>query len=350
MSTDQTQNIEEGPTWEQMAMDELEYRGRPRVRVSNSGECERAMVYIAQGLEPSDPPDEHARNRMALGHMAEALIVKDLHAKGWETAHTRIQGRQLQIETTVPGTEYRLRGRPDGICRHPEYTKNYWVTLECKSMSTEMALRVEAQGIAQVYPKYMSQIAIYGRKLFEDGLVCNPHRGVFATMDRDGRPMAPERIAWSEDVERKTMEAIRLALERADLDELPERPYPPDSFECRFCSYHTMCRGAKAVWDEPDEGILSRRTTDPDVLEAARIWLETSDEQKRIKRVLQNASDDEGKVDIIAGGVTAGYFQPNRPPLYDPGLLQKKVPAEVLRECLAPHQDKREGFWVRATR
>ena len=52
--------------------------------------------------------------------------------------------------------------------------------------------------------------------------------------------------------------------------------------------------------------------------------------------------------DLTAAGVTAGYFHP-REPKYDPGMLEKLVPADVLRKC-APGPAAKDAFWVRKAR
>ena len=339
------------PDWQELAVKDLDRVSRPRLRISSSGQCERALVYTAQELPETDPPDERARNMMALGHMAEILIILNLHKSGWETKHTVADGGQLWIEVTIPGTTKVLRGRPDGICRHPDFTKNHWVTLECKSMSPDMADQVEESGVALIYPKYINQIAIYADRLHADKYVSHPHAGVFAMMDRNGRPMPPERVKWDPDKAENTLLGLRLAMERAVDGDYPDRPHPPDSFECRYCNYHSLCRGPRVVTDEPDgpqrTGV---HTDDPEVLEAALSWQSMDPEVRRTKRILQDASDNLSKINIIAGEVTAGYFQPRNQPVYDPRLLHQKVPADILRQCRSPHQDRREGFWVRRTR
>lgn len=338
--------------WQLLATQEITKPPSPvRLRVSSSGQCERALVYVAQGLPETDPPDQAARNRMALGHMAEILIILHLHQEGWETKYTVVDGGQLTVEVPIPGTGLVLRGHPDGLCRHSDYTRGHWVTLECKSMSSAMAGRVTAEGVAQVYPKYINQISLYALKLHQKKLVSHAHKGVFAMMDRNGDPMPPERTTWAEDHAQKTIDGLRLALQRAEANAIPPRPYPPDSFDCRYCNYHTLCRGPRTLQEEPDGPYKTgTQAADEDILEAARTWLSMDPELKRVKRILQDASDDQGKLDIFAGEVTAGYFQPRQPPAYDPALLLQKVPADILRQCLSPFQDKREGFWIRRTR
>ena len=110
------------------------------------------------GEPESDPADAHGENRMAMGHMAEVLIVRDMHRNGWETGHTVLsQGGQLEVE--LPGARRKARGHPDGTCRHPEFTNNLWVPMECKSMSVHKGLEVQDNGVAEATPTISARSA-----------------------------------------------------------------------------------------------------------------------------------------------------------------------------------------------
>ena len=337
--------------WQELAVEDIGWETKPRLRFSNAGRCERALAYVAQEIEETDPPDQKSRNRMALGHMAEILIVMEMNRQGWETKHTVIDGGQLEVEIEVPGTGKTLRGHPDGICRHPEFTENLWYTMEAKSMSEQWAEQVTADGIAKVYPHYMQQIGLYGRRLHQMDQVAEPDRGVFAIMDRDGAPLPPERVRWEvEDVDRN-LEVIANVIRMAEQGEIPERPYPPSSLDCKFCSYHSLCRGRLAVQAPPDTPHkLSIYSQDPEIVGAAREWREMKPAMDRVKRVLQNASDDNDKINVMAEGVTAGYFQPRDAPTFDHRKLVEMVPGDILRRCRQPYQDRRGGFWIRESR
>jgi CRISPR/Cas system-associated exonuclease Cas4 (RecB family) len=335
--------------WQQLAAQELDQPGEPRLRMSNAGKCPRALAYAAQGIPESDPPDGHSRNRMALGHMAEVLILRDLESRGWETDHTVLSpGGQLELELKVPGAGAAITGHPDGVCRHPEFTRDRWITLECKSMSISRGQETEERGVAEVYPQYLAQISLYARRLHQMGLVCHPERGLFAMMDRDGRPLPPERVSWEPELADGVLEKLKDLLREVEARAVPERPQPASSMECRYCSYHSLCRGPRTEKEEPANGrkasVLSQ---DPEVKEAAAEWLELKPRMDRVKDVLQEASDEAGKIDVAAGGVTAGYFQPKNRPNYDAGELERLVPADILRRCLSPRQDRRQGFWIR---
>ena len=63
-------------------------------------------------------------------------------------------------------------------------------------MSPERAEEVQREGITKVYPGYLTQISLYGRRLKEMNLVSHAERGIFGMMDREGRLLPPERVVW----------------------------------------------------------------------------------------------------------------------------------------------------------
>ena len=197
---------------------------------ATAGRRLRAQTYAGMGERESDPADAHGEN-----HMAEVLIVRDMHKNGWETAHTVLSpGGQLELEVELPGASRTARGHPDGACRHPEFTKDKWVTMECKSMSVHKGLEVQDNGVAEVYPHYIGQISIYGLRLFEMGLVSHPERGVFAMMDRDGRPLPAERVKWDEDTTRMNIGRMAEAAVHAERGDAPGAALRPGVQGVRF--------------------------------------------------------------------------------------------------------------------
>ena len=343
------------PEWQVLASEFLDRSQPPHLRMSAAGKCPRALGYAYQECQESNPPDDHSFNRMAMGHMAEILIVRNLHKNGWETDHTVLAPTgQLELEFQIPGTDIVLIGHPDGICMHPVFTKGKWVTLECKSMSVVRGEETQKLGVAETYPEYMVQISLYGRELHRMGLVSRPRVGVFAMMDRDGRPLPAERVSWEESLVDETLAKLRSVVETVDQGELPETPYGPTSLKCRYCNYNLLCRGPEPEVMEKvkyaDNGYEVKEvwnTDDPRILAAAQRWLEMKPEVDEIKDTLQSASDTANKVDVIAGMVIAGYFQPRNPPRYNTAELDKLVPSDILRRCLLPEEEARNGFWIR---
>ena len=349
---------ESSPEWQVLASEYLDRPQPPHLRMSAAGKCPRALAYAHMECQESNPPDDHSFNRMAMGHMAEILIVRNLHQNGWQTDHTVLSTTgQLELEFQIPGTDVVLIGHPDGICMHPEFTKGEWVPLECKSMSVERGVETRKHGVAETYPEYITQISLYGRELHKMGLVAHPDAGVFAMMDRDGRPLPPERVAWDEALVADTLEKLQQVVEQVERGELPERPYGPSSLKCRYCNYNLLCRGPEPEVMEKvhhaDNGYEIKQvldTDDPEIIGAAESWLELKPELDRVKDILQGASDAADKVDVAAGMVIAGYFQPRVPPKYSANKLDKLVPADILRKCLLPEEEARSGFWIRKAR
>ena len=339
------------PSWQHLAAIELDHPQTPRLRMSSAGKCPRRLAYAYLQTPESDPPNQHSLNRMAMGHMAEVLIVRSLHEAGWETDHTVLSDSgQLELSLTVPGTDVTLTGHPDGICRHPQFTNNLWFPLECKSMSIDRAVETEQHGVAAVYPDYLVQIALYSERLYEMGLTHHPLRGIFAMMDRDGRPLAPQRIPWEDSIVPNTLEKVSAVVTGADAGELPERPYPASSTECTFCPYYSLCRTPQYDDPQPPEdkptGIF---TEDPALLDAARKWAALKPQIDQHRDTLQEACNMADQVDIIGAGVVAGYFHPRPTQVYDPDKLRELVPDDVLKRCRINQSDKK-GFWVRTQR
>ena len=334
--------------WQSMASLELDREQPPHLRISSAGKCFRASAYAAAGEPESNPPGNQDRNRMAIGDMAEILILKELERNGWETAHTVLsEGGQLELKLELPGAGMTIPGHPDGICRHPDLTNNQWVTLECKSMGMDRALEVERDGIAAVYPEYIVQIGLYGRRMFEMKLVSHPERGVFGMMDRDGRMIPPERVSWERRLIDETIAKQAGAATSAKNGELPERPYAQSSSECKYCKYHSTCWGMDP---EKEEGPGRKRTVtseQQEVVEAARTWRELKPRVDKARDMLQAVSNSAGGADVMVEGIIGGYFQPRSERFYDPEALERVVPADILQKCLVNRREKLPAFWVR---
>ena len=341
--------------WQIAAAKDLDQQDAPHLRMSSGSKCPRSLAYAMIGTEETDLPDEEAENRMALGHMAEILIIRAMNRRGWETKHTVLTpGSQLDLSIPVPGTEREITGHPDGLCRHPQLTKDKWVTLECKSMSPFRGQETEREGIAETYPGYIIQIALYARKLYEMNLTSFPTRGVFAMMDREGKILPPERVTWDSSVYDDTMSKLERAVGQTDTEGvLPERPYAPQSTSCKFCNYHTVCWGEPKSREEAQVWPPKRKVLqDLKIVEAAQTWAKLKPEVDAARDVLQIACNEESKTDIEASGIVAGYFYPrDNGPFYDGRKLQELVPADILRKCLSSEQpEPKPGFWVRPAR
>lgn len=322
--------------------------------MSSAGKCPRRLAYAYLHTPESDPPNEHSLNRMALGHMAEVLIVRSLHKAGWETRNTVLsETGQLELSVPVPDTDLLLYGHPDGLCLHPVFTKGLWVPLECKSMSVDRANETQDNGVGLVYPDYIVQIALYGQRLHEMELVSYPHKGIFAMMDRDGRPIPAQRVTWDTSLYEETLTKVSHVVKEADAGRLPVRPYPPSSTECTFCPYFSLCQTpATAHRDPPGPPSTTPEpviTDDPKIEDASRQWTQLKPLMDNIRDTLQQASNMADQADIYCAGIIAGYFEPRPLQLYDPDKLHQFVPEDILAQCRVT-QSKKKGFWIRTPR
>lgn len=340
-------------SWQIQASDDLDKEQPPHLRMSQAGHCPVALAYAGMEIRETDPPGEDAEHRMAMGHMAEILIVRGLHARGWETRHTVLSdGGQLEVEIEIVFGEktWTITGHPDGICRHPEFTKGHWVLLECKSMSVDRAVEVEQYGIEARYPSYLIQAALYGKRLYEMGEIVHPRRAVFGMMDREGRLLPPERLAWQQDVVDGTLDKLSGVVGSISMGVIFPPAYEQESSECRYCGYHSLCWGAPRPENTETPRVV--RVTDRPTLEAtAQTWRELKPQVDIARDALQRESNNQGHKTIEVDGVLAGYFYPRETPVYDAAALEYRVPMDILRECLSVRQpNKRAPFWVRTAR
>ena len=337
--------------WQPIASRDLDREDEPHLRISAAGRCPRALGYATQGVQETNPPDQQARNRMAMGHMAEVLIIREMEKYGWQTENTVLSpGGQLELELEIPGTDGEtVRGHPDGICWHEEYTRNLKVPLEAKSMSEDKALEVMKQRIVNIYPGYLAQISLYGLKLKEMGLISHAERGIFGMMDREGRVLPPERASWDTDYTTDLLKKLAGIVNRAKQGEVADRPHAQSSTECKYCRYHTHCWGT-----DPDQEQLAQRETvtsqQEEVLDAARRWAELKPQVDRARDMLQAVSNSHGMADVNVEGVIGGYFQPRSERFYDPDALERAVPADILEKCRTNLREKPPAFWVRMDR
>lgn len=311
------------------------------IRMSSAGKCPRLQYYAAHETPESNPPDRQSENRMALGDAAETILINNMVKDGWEITDTRAvpDGEQIELEIDQP---LPMTGHPDGICRHPEHTRGKWVTLECKSMSTEQLQRVRRHGIARIYPDYLAQVTCYARVLYEQGRVSHPHRAVFTYMDRDGDNPAPERVSWETDHEDELWHSLTLNWQRITSGQIPERPYAPDDTNCQLCPYYTLCQGQ----NPPESWQRPATTYEPEVIEAGEVWLDADLKRRQSREILMQACPDPYEPGLIAGPVRASWFWPKESDTYDPAILERLVPQEVLRQCLNA-KAKGPAFWIR---
>ena len=333
--------------WQPLASRDLDIEQSPKLRMSAAGHCPASIAYAAHGFQETDPPDDTSRNRMAMGHFLEVLILRGLEAQGWEITNTVLDGGQLEISIEVNGET--ITGHPDGICRHPEWTAGMWVLLECKSMSVDRALEVEEYGVPAVYPSYLVQAALYAWRLHEMGLVAHPGRAVFGMMDREGRFLAPERVKIPSDVFPGIQDKFHAILDQRAMGMVPTPPLPQSSSECGYCSYHRMCWGAPPPRGKKQIPIV--KLDEQDIVGAAQRWHEAKPVVDEARDVLQKAANANDGATVEAGGVVGGYFSPRQTPVYDAKALDQLVPADILRQCRTDKQpDERLPFWVREAR
>ena len=338
----------EPANWQQSFAAEIQRSQDGRgLRVSSAGRCVRRQTYTALGARETDRGDDRSPARLALGHALEVLIVLNLKNDGWETQYTVLDGGQSELALAEMPF---VRGHPDGICRHPKHTNNMWVTLECKSMGPNRADLVFADGIFAHYEEYRSQIALYGKQMYREGKVEHPERGVFAMMDREGKPMIPERVSWTPRHFDEAIERLKIAKAHADAGTLPDRPYRPDDQNCVFCPFRTQCwemdttpaPAGRGVWKSQGNVTL----TDPKLEQRVAAYAAAMRDRREVTKALEEQCQLYGDATIEVGGLVAGYFYPSDSVTYDDSKLAQHLTAEQIRDCRAEPPARR--FWIRS--
>ena len=323
--------------------------GPARLRLSQTGQCQRRLHYINSRETPSDPTNLTRRHKLAMGHALEVLAILAFKSYGWETRHTCVDdGGQITLEMQIPGLDDPVQGHPDGICRHENFTENAWIPLECNSTSEFRAAMFEELGIAKVEPSYIMQIAMYGRLMFERGIVDHADRGVFAFISREGRLLPPERIKWNPNLSDRGVLRLAHALHTNNEDQPPDRPYDdPNEEPCSYCPFRKIC-WSDLLLDELQpilRGAAIPLDHDQETFEAAAQWLQAKQALDQAKVVLESKLIANANAPISAAGVNAEYFRPSDARGYDMHEIGRYLTGEILRRHQNAYADKRV-FWV----
>ena len=87
--------------------------GPARLRLSQTGQCQRRLHYIHSRETPSDPTNLTRRHKLAMGHALEVLAILAFKSYGWETRHTCVDdGGQITLEMQIPGLDDPVQGPP----------------------------------------------------------------------------------------------------------------------------------------------------------------------------------------------------------------------------------------------
>ena len=323
--------------------------GPARLRLSQTGQCQRKLHYIHSKETPTEATTPTRQHKLAMGHALEVLAILAFKSYGWETMHTCIdEGGQITLEMPIPGLDDPVLGHPDGICRHEIYTQNQWIPLECKSTSEFRANLFEQNGIAKVEPSYVMQIAMYGRLLYDLGHVAHPDRGVFALISREGRLLPAERLKWNPNLSDRGILRLASAVASVEAGEPPDRPFDdPNEEPCSYCQFRGLCWSDRIL--EELQPIVRGAPTflddDPETAHYAAQWLTAKRSLDEAKQFLETKLVANNNTPISASGVKAEYFRPSDARIYDMHELGRYLTGELLRRHTNPNAEKRV-FWV----
>ena len=324
--------------------------GPTRLRLSQTGQCQRRLHYIHSRETPSDPTNLTRRHKLAMGHALEVLAILAFKSYGWETRHTCVDdGGQITLEMQIPGLDDPVQGHPDGICRHENFTENAWIPLECKSTSEFRAAMFEELGIAKVEPSYIMQIAMYGRLMFERGIVDHADRGVFAFISREGGTSAAPRAHKVEPQPQRPGRPApgpRLPPHRRGPAPRPALRRPKRGTLLLLPLQENMLvRPPPRRAPAHSPGRRHPLDHDQETFEAAAQWLQAKQALDQAKIVLESKLIANANAPISAAGVKAEYFRPSDARSYDMHELGGYLTGEILRRHQNANADKRV-FWV----
>ena len=247
------------------------------VGARQAGGCVKALYLAATGAEPSEPLDDSARNRMEAGLVMKDVVTKALERSGWELKRG---APTVQIDV---GDRVAVRGLPDEIGRHEEYTQREWVIVQTGSAKESRFRRWMKETSLKAYPQRVHQLAmlIEGYDQFADppeGLNLEEPQMV-AVLNRDSGLLEYETL------EREDLRPIYddLIENMRDLDaaltsgEEPEAPFLRTSLRCRQCPFLTACHG------KPERAKKSQEVTDLQVQAALATMEDLYDEVEAAK-------------------------------------------------------------------
>ena len=254
--------------------------GHLEVRASAALNCRRALWYAATGYRPTNPPSEESLTAMEAGNALEPVVARAMERAGWQVDPADPQDPQ-QVAVRV-GPNMIVTGHPDGTVQLPlseslpptgsedeaadpqlflfdeepaAPAHGVPMVVEIKTRGPEAFKRWRTLGAERSHPASVAQAAFY--TLGEFGQMGD---AVIATMDTGSRTWDWERIP-AERLERALQDACEWlgevaahhVLNGSDPDALPERDFSSGSWQCRSCSFLTVCLpGMEEEGDTPE--------------------------------------------------------------------------------------------------
>lgn len=211
-------------------LENFENDHRTHLGASQIGEkCKRKLWYIFRWVKKSKFPANVAR-LFSRGHDEEFKIIKLLKLAGF-TFDTQMSGDQHKISTNSNG---HFGGSIDSIGYFPTGFSPYGdkIIFEFKTANDSQFKQVQKHGVKKHFPKYFSQICVYGYKMQID--YC-----LFVCVNKNDDNLYFEIVEVDHEHGKKM---IRKADEIIISNQPPEKiSLQPAYSECKFCNFKDIC-------------------------------------------------------------------------------------------------------------
>lgn len=255
--------------------------GRPYLGMSGLGsDCMRSLWY---GFHWCSKKEISARTNRIFrdGHNAEATIISDLKAIGYEVFRLLPDGSEVEMtgaldeeQEEMIGAAGHVKGHNDGRVRGVVEAPKTVHLLEMKTANDKRFKEMKTKGIQQSDPTYYSQCQMYMGELALT-------RTLFIAKNKNDGSYYVERIKFDQE-HYDMLKAKAWSIITSDAP--PKKEFSPTWFKCKYCSHYDMCHFGK----EPEKNC---RTCDYSDIEDNGKWscqknkkdLSVEDQQKGCK-------------------------------------------------------------------
>ena len=271
------------------------------ITARQAGDCVKALFLALNGTDPSEPTDDHARNRMAAGQAMKPVVSEAMKREGWEL-RDQVPVISIQVTDTL-----RLTARPDELARHPNITAGEWIIVQTGSAKDPTFKRWLKETSFKTYPQRVNQMALLSRAYAAapeppDGLDLSQSQ-MIAMLNRDTGALEYEQLEPRDltRVGRELHSNLQALSDALSNNTEPLAPYPRTSRNCTQCQFLTLCQGKPP---EPAEGEgITKEQVDAAIatieelyeeVEASKPSASLYDRTKRVIRdyMLENELDD----------------------------------------------------------
>lgn len=323
---------------------------KPVYRMSEVGDCPRALIAPRLGYEPI-PEKDSVNKDILLDHASEceALAAKQIIKAGYllenggvcQVCLNRFGNKRDGIHVELDTPLYSLYGHLDRRI----FVNDKWYPVEIKSLGRFTWEKFARKGF-DTYPSYIGQVLCY--------LEAEQSPGIYWVMNRDnGQSLKLVINDFKNELDLPGFEKINLAPTYKDIiDKLNDVEIAAQYEElidgiktdnCRWCQYRYLC------FDMKEEEEAKEEITLPDLVEAAQMYKEghemskTGEQMKEIGRLsLVSHAKNTDTPKFRTGGVSVRYRGQKTKTWLDNEVIKAHLDDEVIRLATresAPYDD-----------